>query len=51
MFWKWLQDDKYFIKSSHNVPARKTDVLLYDVVAKIAQFDVTSFFTNIVRSF
>ena len=33
--------DKYFLKSSHNFPVRKTDVILYDVVAKMCQFDVT----------
>ena len=43
-------NDKYFFKSSHNVPARKTDVILYDVAAKICQFDVTSICTNTVRS-
>ena len=42
--------DKYFFKSSHNVPVRKADVILYDVAAKIFQFDVTSVCTNIVRS-
>ena len=47
---KWIQNDKYFFKSSHNVPARKTDVILYDVAAKICQFDVTSICTNTVRS-
>ena len=45
-----MQNEKYFFKSSHNVPARKTDVILYDVAAKICQFDVTSICTNTVRS-
>ena len=44
------KNDKYFFKSSHNVPVRKTDVILYDVAAKMCQFDVTSVCTNIVRS-
>ena len=35
------KNDKYFFKSSHNVPVRKTDVILYDVAAKMCQFDVT----------
>ena len=41
---------KYFFKSSPNVPARKTDVILYDVAANICQFDVTPICTNIARS-
>ena len=44
------KNDKYFFKSSQNVPVRKTDVILYDVVAKMCQFDVMSVCTNIVRS-
>ena len=44
------KNDKYLFKSSHNVPVRKTDVILYDVAAKMCQFDVTSVCTNIVRS-
>ena len=44
------KNDKYFSKSSHNVPVRETDVILYDVAAKMCQFDVTSVCTNIVRS-
>ena len=44
------KNDKYFFKSSHNGPGRKTDVILYDVAAKMCQFDVTSVCTNIVRS-
>ena len=44
------KNDKYFFKSSHNVPVSKTDVILYDVAAKMCQFDVTSVSTNIVRS-
>ena len=31
---KMSKSDKYFFKSSHNVPVRKTDVILYDVAAK-----------------
>ena len=42
--------DKYFFKSSHNVPVRKNDVILYDVAARMCQFDVTLVCTNIVRS-
>ena len=38
---KMSKNDKYFFKSSHNVPVRKTDVILYDVAAKMCQFDVT----------
>ena len=34
--------DKYFFTSSLNVPVRETDVILYDVAAKMCQFDVTS---------
>ena len=44
------KNDKYFFKSSHNGPVRKTDVILYDVAAKMCQFDVTSVCTNIVQS-
>ena len=44
------KNDKYFFKSSHNVLVRKTDVILYDVAAKMCQFDGTSVCTNIVRS-
>ena len=45
------KNDKYFFKSSHNVPVRKTDVIrIYDVAAKMCQFDVMSVCTNIVRS-
>ena len=47
---KWMQNDKCFIKSSRNVTASKTNVILYDVAAKICQFDVTSICTNTVRS-
>ena len=36
------KNDKYFFKSSHNVPVRKPDVILYDVAAKMCQLDVTS---------
>ena len=32
------KNDNYFFKSSHNVPVRKTDVILYDVAAKMCQF-------------
>ena len=41
---------KYFFKSSHNVPVRKTDVILYDVAARMCQFDVTLVCSNMVRS-
>ena len=44
------KNDKYFFKSSNNDPVRKTDVILYDVAAKMCQFDVTSVCTNIVRN-
>ena len=44
------KNEKYFFKSGHNVPVRKTGVILYDVAAKMCQFDVTSVCTNIVRS-
>ena len=27
------KNDKYFFKSSHSVPVRKNDVILYDVAA------------------
>ena len=47
---KWVQNDKCFFKSSHNVLAPKTDVILHDVAAKICQFDVTSICINTVRS-
>ena len=44
------KNDKYFFKSNHNVPVGKTDVILYDVAAKMCHFDVTSVCTNNVRS-
>ena len=47
---KLAKNDKYFFKSSHNAPVHKTDVILYDVAAKMCQFDGTSVCTNIVRS-
>ena len=33
-------------KTSHNVPVRKTDVILYDVAAKMCQFDVVSMYQH-----
>ena len=42
--------DKYFFRSSHNIPVRRMDVILYDVAAKMCKFDVTSVCTKIVRS-
>ena len=44
------KNDKYFFKSSQNVQVRKTDVILYDVAAKMCQFDVTSVYANIVQN-
>ena len=38
---KWIKNSKCFFKSSRNGEARKTDVILYEVAAKICQFDVT----------